>query len=339
MADPAAIRTGGVPRPPVLSPPAFVGRPAELAALGGALAGPPVVVLVAGEAGIGKTRLLHEFFAGSDDHGRLVAVCPPLREPYTLGPVVDALRQVATSVHGLALSPLGGALRSLFPEWVADPPEPAEDATAARHRLFRALLELLDCLRIDTLVVEDVHWALGAQVSSGFATFVHEHTEGLPLAIEESLRLMYDRADLTRRDGAWVRRRLDDIAVPPTVRDAVLERAARLGPARPRNPAGPGWPKRCGADCCRRTSTAGSPSATRWPAGRCRRRSPRRCGERCISGPGRPCATPARHRWFGWPGTTATRAMSRGGRPTRNRRRPPRWPPVATAPRPPHCTT
>lgn len=303
MAERAAARSSGAHRPPALSPPAFVGRAPELAALGRALAGPPAVVLVAGEAGIGKTRLLREFLAAHGDRGFLVAGCPPFRQPYTLGPVVDAIRQATDSVRDLALSPLGGALRSLFPEWVADlpdAPEPAEDGTAARHRLFRALVELLDGLRIESLVVEDVHWAdeatlefllflmtrhpqrssllltyrpddvpagslllrvssrlptgtamlrvtlepldvgetealvtsmlPGAQVSSGFATFLHDRTEGLPLAIEESLRLMYDRADLTQRDGTWVRRRLDDIAVPPTVRDAVLERAARLGP-------------------------------------------------------------------------------------------------------------
>ena len=70
--------------------PAFVGRQAECAALAEALARPPAVVLVEGEAGIGKSRLLHEVL--SSPEGRrcrgLIAVCPPFREPYTLGPVV-----------------------------------------------------------------------------------------------------------------------------------------------------------------------------------------------------------------------------------------------------------
>ena len=67
----------------------------------------------------------------------------------------------------------------------------------------------------------------GEQVSDEFAAFVHQRTEGLPLAIEESVRLMGDRRDLARRDGEWVRRRLDRIEVPPTIRDAVLERIQR----------------------------------------------------------------------------------------------------------------
>jgi DNA-binding CsgD family transcriptional regulator len=66
-------------------------------------------------------------------------------------------------------------------------------------------------------------------MSDSFAEFVRAHTDGVPLAIEESVRLMYERADLVRRNGRWVRRHLADIAVPPTVRDAVLERIARLG--------------------------------------------------------------------------------------------------------------
>lgn len=76
--------------------------------------------MVEGEAGIGKSRLLHELLAAPDGvPGRtLLAVCPPFRVPFTLGPVVDAVREAAVDgVSGLGLSGLGGALRSLFPEW------------------------------------------------------------------------------------------------------------------------------------------------------------------------------------------------------------------------------
>ncbi|MEH0981390.1 hypothetical protein [Micromonospora sp. CPCC 205556] len=41
----------------------------------------------------------------------LVGACPPLREPYTLGVVVDGVREGVGSVSGLRLSDLGGALR------------------------------------------------------------------------------------------------------------------------------------------------------------------------------------------------------------------------------------
>lgn len=68
----------------------------------------------------------------------------------------------------------------------------------------------------------------GQPVSTDFAHFLHQHTDGLPLAVEESVRLLRDRADLVRGDQGWTRRGADELQVPPTVRDAVLERIQRL---------------------------------------------------------------------------------------------------------------
>jgi DNA-binding CsgD family transcriptional regulator/tetratricopeptide (TPR) repeat protein len=295
-------------REPGISAPAFVGRSWHLGALEQALARPPAVVLIEGEAGIGKTRLVQELLASPRmlAHRALVGVCPPFREPATLAPVVEALRPAGRPVGELALSRLGGALRPLFPEWAADlppPPEPLGDAEATRHRLYRALAELIGCLGVTLLVVEDVHWAdevslefllflttrqqtsrelslivtyrpedvpegslllrlssrlphgvtqtrlappplgvadtaelvssmlSGTQVSETFAAFLHERTDGVPLAVEESVRLLGDRADLVRRDGRWVRSSLAGLQVPPTVRDSTLERVRRQSPA------------------------------------------------------------------------------------------------------------
>ncbi|MGI5269045.1 ATP-binding protein [Nonomuraea sp. CA-218870] len=297
----AGAATPGAGAPRLMAVPAFVGRESELAACRRALAGDPAIVLVEGEAGVGKSRLLRELLSTRPDRC-LVAFCPPFREPYTLGPVVDAVRQAVGSVAGLGLSALAGALRPLFPEWADElppAPEPSEDARAARHLLFRALDEALDRLRVSVLAVEDAHWAdeatlefllflaarhplrtglvvtyrpddvpqtslllrlssrlpatglrltlqpldvarTGALVSSmlddepvspAFAQLLHRHTDGVPLAVEESVRLLYERADLTRMNGEWARRKLARIDVPPTVRDAVLERVARLRPA------------------------------------------------------------------------------------------------------------
>jgi DNA-binding CsgD family transcriptional regulator len=314
MPSPAVTQRYGWQHQLLVGSPDFVGRDRELAALTAALASPPAVLLIEGEAGIGKTRLVQEYLTGtgpaSAGAAALVACCPPYQRPHTLGPVADALRQAAGQVRDLKLTGLAGALRPLFPEWAQDlppAPEPAEDATAARHRLFRALADVIGGLGITLVVVEDAHWAdeatlefllflasrprgsggagqpapvslvitfrpedvphgsllprlarlaagtsglrlaltpltvaataglvssmlTGERLSAEFAGFMHEHTGGVPLAVEESVRLMAARADLTRRGGQWVRRELVRLAVPPPVRDAVLERVARLAP-------------------------------------------------------------------------------------------------------------
>ncbi|HEY1914376.1 MAG TPA: AAA family ATPase [Streptosporangiaceae bacterium] len=283
-----------------------MGRDADLARLTHALSQPPSVLLIEGEAGIGKTRLVQEFLASPAARGRhaLSAACLPFRGPFTLGPVVDALQQECRSPAGLQLSALAGALRPLFPEWAADlppAPEPLDDPGAARHRLFRAVAELLDALRVSVLVVDDAHWADdatlelllflvsrrsqpvslavayrprdvpddslllrfsshppasvslvrivmaplslrsttdlvssmldGQHISAEFASFLQEHTDGIPLMVEESVRLLYDRQDLIYRGHGWERHDLSELHVPATVRDSVLERARRLSPA------------------------------------------------------------------------------------------------------------
>jgi hypothetical protein len=164
LADPAVPAAGPTGRGGGLRRlPGFVARDRELAALTAALDGPPALVFIEGEAGIGKTRLLREFTASAAERHRILAVdCLAFRQPHTLGPLVDAVRQASDGIARFRLSALAGALRPLFPEWTGDlppAPEPAEDATAARHRVFRALCELLICLGVNVLIVDGAHCA------------------------------------------------------------------------------------------------------------------------------------------------------------------------------------
>ena len=143
---------------------AFVGREREIGLLLAAVGHPPAVVLVEGEAGIGKSRLVHEA-AGTvaDAGGRvLTGLCHPLREPYPYGPVIDALRKAGDWLPPTAdIPPSVGALAPLLPD-LADrlpaPPPPAADAHGKRYQLVNGLRSFLAGLGSAVLVIEDAHW-------------------------------------------------------------------------------------------------------------------------------------------------------------------------------------
>ncbi|MFJ9544291.1 AAA family ATPase [Streptomyces sp. NPDC101225] len=65
--------------------PDFIGRTDELSVVRDALENGPTLVVVDGEAGIGKTRLIREAVASATGRRALIATCPPLAEPFTLG--------------------------------------------------------------------------------------------------------------------------------------------------------------------------------------------------------------------------------------------------------------
>lgn len=144
--------------------PTLIGRGRELQLLQEAVTDAPAIVLVEGEAGIGKSRLVREAL---DDpalaHCRvLVGRCQRLREPFLLAPIVEALRGLQEQVPGLSLGPVGGALRSLIPELAPMLPQdhaPVGYSTAKHHRLFRALRELLSALGPTVCVLDDLQWS------------------------------------------------------------------------------------------------------------------------------------------------------------------------------------
>jgi predicted ATPase len=115
-------------------------RAALLDELSGALADTAAggrVVLVAGEAGIGKSTLVRRFTERQAGQARfLLGACDPLLTPRALGPLHDIARQT------------GGRLAELLA------------AGAAREAVFAALLDqLAQPPRQVVVVVEDTHWA------------------------------------------------------------------------------------------------------------------------------------------------------------------------------------
>jgi DNA-binding CsgD family transcriptional regulator/tetratricopeptide (TPR) repeat protein len=152
-----------------MSSPTIIGRDAELEKLRAAwqvtVAGEPQLILVTGEAGIGKTRLAGEFanhvIRGG---GRVVSgACVDLRQgglPYA--PIRQALRAVARAPeHRALLEMMGDGLAALLPDLGSEAVPPPSEQTR-RVRLFESLLHLFQELASRTpvlLIVDDVQWA------------------------------------------------------------------------------------------------------------------------------------------------------------------------------------
>ena len=128
----------------------------------------PALFFLAGESGVGKTRLLHELIAVAESEGARVigGACVELGEdelPYA--PLVAALRPLQRTCEPV-LNELSVGTRSqlarLNPE-IGDPSaEPESERGEAQRRLFDAFLELTDRLAEDgpvLLWIEDIHWA------------------------------------------------------------------------------------------------------------------------------------------------------------------------------------
>ena len=149
----------------------FVGRDEELERLlrlwKEATAGERRVALVAGEPGIGKTRLAVELAVGVRDSGGVVLAgrCDEdLGVPYQ--PFVEALRHYVTCAENRRLGRYGGELVRLLPELsqlVPGLPEPLRsDPETERYRLFDALAAWLADVSAEApvlLVLDDLHWA------------------------------------------------------------------------------------------------------------------------------------------------------------------------------------
>ncbi len=165
----------------------LVGRERELAALKDLFrevrGGRGQIVFIAGEAGIGKSRLLLEFRrsleASSDPITWLEGRCVSFGQSTPMLPLIDQLHEnfgiregdgepelIAKVEQGMRA--MGGLeaeisyVRYLFSADPGDPAVTAMDASARRKRLFDALRALMlrgAALRPLVLVFEDLHWS------------------------------------------------------------------------------------------------------------------------------------------------------------------------------------
>jgi DNA-binding NarL/FixJ family response regulator/tetratricopeptide (TPR) repeat protein len=156
----------------------FVGRTNELARLRQLLAraadGTPQVVLLGGEAGVGKTRLAEELAATATQQGVRVlrGGCVPLgEEGLPFAPVIQALRGLPDELDAAELEAVVGPARAELGRLLPDLPwadEAAADAGATgatgagQGRLFERLLGVVERLAATApllWVLEDLHWA------------------------------------------------------------------------------------------------------------------------------------------------------------------------------------
>ena len=151
----------------------FVGRDGELERLGQlwkeAAAGQLRMALLAGEPGVGKTRLAAELARAVHEEGATVLAgrCDEdLGVPYQ--PFVESLRHFVDHASALSdrLGRYGGELARLVPELgqrVPDLPEPLRsDPEMERYRLFDAVATWLAATSADEpvlLVLDDLQWA------------------------------------------------------------------------------------------------------------------------------------------------------------------------------------
>ncbi|MGH4025500.1 MAG: helix-turn-helix transcriptional regulator [Pseudonocardiaceae bacterium] len=201
------------------------------------------LVLVTGDAGIGKTRMVTEVLGRAREHGAvtLAVGCLPLVEKLPLLPVIDALRELDRLSSGrvidTALDQLPQYVRAelarLLPRLSDTAPVASggQDVSSDRERLFTAvsdvLLQVAHCTPV-VLLVEDVHWADGATLD--LLTYLRATARGSTLSLMVTCRS--DEAPLSGLVVDWLAHcrsaMVTEIRLAPLARDEVALQAAGL---------------------------------------------------------------------------------------------------------------
>ena len=230
-------------------PAGFVGREGELSRLLGALGGDARLVLVVGDAGVGKTRFVTEGMDRAAAAGMVMVrgECLPLAGTLPLLPVRDALGELGRLEGGgllaAALDAAPGYVREevgrLLPGMGQDGGTgPAgRDGEWSRQRLFAGVVELLAVVAARTasgvgLVVEDVHWADGETLD--FLTFLVRAGRRGPVRVVATCR--GDEAPLAEPVPGWLAQvrgdaGTEEIRLGPLSRAEVAGQAAALAGA------------------------------------------------------------------------------------------------------------
>jgi class 3 adenylate cyclase len=226
--------------------PVLIRRDDELGVLEDALLaarrGESRFVVLAGEAGIGKTRLSRELSSEARDLGCAVlsggASDAEVTLPYL--PFVEAIGNYLDEQDldrlREALGPAIGELGQLFPTLAGERlPEPSPDPGQAKLRLFEAIVSLFSLPARDRtllLVIEDVHWADAS--TRELLDYLARRLTDLPTLIVVTYRTdeLHRRHPFLPTLQGWRRSGVADvIELEPLTREGVGEMlAAILGP-------------------------------------------------------------------------------------------------------------
>jgi DNA-binding CsgD family transcriptional regulator len=204
----------------------LVARRAELAALAGAVGaarrGRGEAVLLTGEAGVGKSRLLVEAQREAERQALQVLRGRAVESGGAYRPLVEAFaRASAPFADQKELAGVRPILARVFPGWVSDQGvlAPMADPTAV---LAEALIMLLPAVAAEgaVLLIDDLHWADEDTIS--VLSYLADSVEQLPLAL-----IMASRSEPLLPD------RLERLGAVPSIRKLPLSRltASQVGEA------------------------------------------------------------------------------------------------------------
>jgi DNA-binding CsgD family transcriptional regulator len=186
-----------------VSSPTLIGRRSELAELQEAAqraaAGRPGLVLVAGEAGVGKSRLVAELaaWARTERFRVLTGGCVSLSgEVAPFAPIVEALRMLPTELSPSELTvvvgPRAEELDALLPHTAGAAQAPGATGISvdgSQARRLELVLGLLGRLAQNSpliLIIEDIHWADGSTLD--LLTFLVRNLRTEPILLIATLR-------------------------------------------------------------------------------------------------------------------------------------------------------
>jgi tetratricopeptide (TPR) repeat protein len=209
------------------------------------------LLFVAGEAGVGKTSLLRAFADGSHRTPVLWGTCDPLFTPRPLGPLLALAERDGGALdeplgngarpHEVAAALAGELSRQRASVFVVDDLHWADEATLDVLRLLARRLDrvpalLLASYRDDELATDHpLRRVLGELATSRSVRRLRLEPLSPAAVAELAGGSAFDPDELHRRTGGNAFFVVEALAageetIPATVRDAVLGRAARLGP-------------------------------------------------------------------------------------------------------------